>query len=49
MIFIPILRELPDSKKYHKYVRITYISGFAMYIYIAFAGATGTFPLTQQS
>lgn len=39
--FIPVLRELPDSKKYPKYVLIAYLIGGSVYLYIAFAGSFG--------
>ena len=47
-IFIPILRELPDSKNYKKYLTLTYCIGFVVYLLIALVGAFGTFFLTQQ-
>lgn len=40
-IFIPILRELPDTKNYAKYTLYTYIIGTVIYIYIAYMGAFG--------
>ena len=40
-IFIPVLRELPDSKNYAKYTLYTYLIGTAIYFYIAYMGAYG--------
>ena len=41
--FIPVLREINDSKVYAKYTLIAYIIGGSVYLYIAFAGSFGTY------
>lgn len=39
--FIPVLRELPDTKNYPKYTLYAYLVGMIVYMYIAFAGGFG--------
>ena len=46
-IFIPVLRELPDSKNYAKYTLYTYLIGTAIYFYIAYMGAYGMSNIIQ--
>ena len=40
--FIPVLRELPDSRVYIRYTTIAYCIGAAVYLYIAYTGSFGT-------
>ena len=39
--FIPVLKELPDPKKYVKYTFLAYAIGSTVYIYIGYAGLFG--------
>ena len=41
--FIPVLRELPDTKNYARYTMIAYITGASVYLYIAYLGSFGIF------
>ena len=47
--FIPVLRELPDSRVYIRYTTIAYCIGTSVYLYIAYTGSFGTLQVTQVS